>query len=247
MLLALGLLETKGLVGAIEAADAMVKAANVKIIGKENSSGALVTIKIVGDVAAVKSAIDAGSVAAQRVGQLVSAHVIPRPHDELSVLIEERKTQKSIKTKTKKKTASPSDKIDKKKESSKEKTIQQLPKETQVEMVLEKPIEKKLETEKIVKPKIKKTSDDKPKKEATKPKVIDTLAKLRAEAKSEMETSDSADSKSNSEKELDKEILTMNVHELRRLARSNLDFPIKGRDISKANRKVLLEYFRELL
>lgn len=87
MQLALGLIETKGLVGAIEAADAMLKAANVKLISKEKITAALVTIKIVGEVAAVRSAIDAGAAAAQRVGQLVSTHIIPRPDDQLEPFI----------------------------------------------------------------------------------------------------------------------------------------------------------------
>ncbi len=87
MQLALGLIETKGLIGAIEAADAMLKAANVKLISKEKITAALVTIKIVGEVAAVRSAIDAGAAAAQRVGQLVSTHIIPRPDDQLEPFI----------------------------------------------------------------------------------------------------------------------------------------------------------------
>lgn len=85
---ALGLIETRGLVGAIEAADAMLKAANVKLIGKEKSTAALVTIKVIGEVAAVQSAVDAGAAAAQRVGELVSTHVIPRPAKEIDLLIE---------------------------------------------------------------------------------------------------------------------------------------------------------------
>ena len=84
---ALGLVETKGLVAAIEAADTMVKTANVVLIGKEITRGALVTIKITGDTAAVRSAVDAGAAAAQRVGELVSKHVIPRPADGLEMLI----------------------------------------------------------------------------------------------------------------------------------------------------------------
>ena len=86
---ALGLIETRGLVAAIEAADAMVKAANVKIVGKEQTSPALITIKIVGDVAAVKSAVDAGAAAAQRVGELVSTHVIPQPDIQMLSLFPE--------------------------------------------------------------------------------------------------------------------------------------------------------------
>ena len=84
--LALGLIETKGLVGAIEAADAMVKAADVKLISKEYVTGALVIIKVIGETAAVKASVDAGSAAAQRIGELVSAHVIPRPDDQIDIL-----------------------------------------------------------------------------------------------------------------------------------------------------------------
>lgn len=86
---ALGLVETKGLVGAIEAADAMVKAANVKLIGTETTIAALVTVKVVGEVAAVKAAVDAGATAAERVGQLISVHVIPRPHESTETIVYE--------------------------------------------------------------------------------------------------------------------------------------------------------------
>lgn len=86
-LIALGLVETKGLVGAIEAADAMVKAANVRLIGKETIGGGYVTVMVRGDVGAVKAATDAGAAAAKRVGELVSVHVIPRPHDELENIL----------------------------------------------------------------------------------------------------------------------------------------------------------------
>ena len=84
---ALGLIETKGLVGAIEAADAMVKAANVVLIGKEHVGGGLVTVMVRGDVGAVKAATDAGAAAADRVGELVSVHVIPRPHSEVEFIL----------------------------------------------------------------------------------------------------------------------------------------------------------------
>ena len=80
---ALGMVETKGLVSAIEAADAMVKAANVTLVGKEHVGGGLVTVLVRGDVGAVKAATDAGAAAAERVGELVSVHVIPRPHNEI--------------------------------------------------------------------------------------------------------------------------------------------------------------------
>jgi ethanolamine utilization protein EutM len=86
---ALGLIETKGLVGAIEAADAGLKAADVRFIGREYADAGLVTVMFAGEVAAVRSAVDAGSAAAQRVGQLVSAHVIPRPHHDLEAMEED--------------------------------------------------------------------------------------------------------------------------------------------------------------
>ncbi|WP_338653847.1 BMC domain-containing protein [Lysinibacillus sp. Y5S-8] len=84
---ALGMIETKGLVGSIEAADAMVKAANVNIVGKVHVGGGIVTVLVRGDVGAVKAATDAGAAAAQRVGELLSVHVIPRPHAELEAML----------------------------------------------------------------------------------------------------------------------------------------------------------------
>ncbi len=80
---ALGMVETKGLIGSIEAADAMVKAANVVLIGKEYIGAGYVTVLVRGDVGAVKAATDAGAAAARRVGELISVHVIPRPHGEV--------------------------------------------------------------------------------------------------------------------------------------------------------------------
>ena len=84
---ALGMIETKGLVASIEAADAMVKAANVTLIGKEHVGGGLVTVMVRGDVGAVKAATDAGAAAAERVGELISVHVIPRPHEEVEFIL----------------------------------------------------------------------------------------------------------------------------------------------------------------
>jgi ethanolamine utilization protein EutM len=86
-MIALGMVETKGLVGAIEAADAMVKSANVKLIGKETIGGGYVTVMVRGDVGAVKAATDAGAAAAKRVGELVSVHVIPRPHSNIEFIL----------------------------------------------------------------------------------------------------------------------------------------------------------------
>ena len=84
---ALGMVETKGLVASIEAADAMVKAANVTLIGKVHVGGGLVTVMVRGDVGAVEAATDAGAAAAGNIGELVSVHVIPRPHGEVELIL----------------------------------------------------------------------------------------------------------------------------------------------------------------
>ncbi len=89
-MIALGMVETKGLIGSIEAADAMVKAANVKLIGKEQIGAAYVTVMVRGDVGAVKAATDAGAAAAARVGELISVHVIPRPHGDVEIILPRR-------------------------------------------------------------------------------------------------------------------------------------------------------------
>jgi ethanolamine utilization protein EutM len=84
---ALGMIETRGLIGAIEAADAMVKAANVILVGTEKIGSGLVTVMVRGDVGAVKAAVDAGVSAAERVGEVVSNYVIPRPHTDVEKLL----------------------------------------------------------------------------------------------------------------------------------------------------------------
>jgi microcompartment protein CcmL/EutN len=89
---ALGMIETKGLVGAVEAADAMVKAANVTLVGYEKIGSGLVTVMVRGDVGAVKAASDAGAAAAKAVGEVVSVHVIPRPHTDTEKMIPARGT-----------------------------------------------------------------------------------------------------------------------------------------------------------
>jgi microcompartment protein CcmL/EutN len=199
---ALGLIETRGLVGAIEAADAMMKAADVKLISKEYSSGALVTIKIMGETAAVKASIDAGSVAASRVGELVSAHVIPRPDDQLDLLLFDQEI-----TFKEKKIA--------------EKPVPPVKAKTEVP-------EKKNEIKvNPVKPNIT------PKKKVIpKPKVEVKVAPVSKSANVKLPSMD--------------QLVALNVHGLRRIARGIDNFPIKGRDISKANRAKLLDYFKEL-
>jgi len=92
---ALGLIETRGLVAAIEAADAMVKAANVRFLGRQKVKAGLITVMVAGDVGAVKAATDAGAAACQRIGQMVSAHVIPRPHGEIDKVLPKGPKEKS--------------------------------------------------------------------------------------------------------------------------------------------------------
>ena len=87
---ALGMVETRGLVGSIEAADVMVKTANVALLGTEYIRNGLVTVEVIGEVAAVNAAVEAGAAAARRVGQLVSTHVIPRPSDEIESILKQR-------------------------------------------------------------------------------------------------------------------------------------------------------------
>ena len=87
MMQALGMIETKGLVASIEAGYAMVKSANIMMMGKEHVGGGLVTVMVRGDVGAVKAATDAGAAAAERVGELISVHVIPRPHEEVESIL----------------------------------------------------------------------------------------------------------------------------------------------------------------
>lgn len=89
---ALGMVETKGLVGAIEAADAMVKAASVTLVGSERIGGGYVTVMVRGDVGAVKAATEVGAAAAQKVGEVISVHVIPRPHSDLEKILPQTKT-----------------------------------------------------------------------------------------------------------------------------------------------------------
>jgi ethanolamine utilization protein EutM len=93
---ALGLVETKGLIGSIEAADAMVKAANVVLAGKEYIGAGYVTVMVRGDVGAVKAATDAGAAAARRVGELISVHVIARPHAEIEKVLPKTKDAKAL-------------------------------------------------------------------------------------------------------------------------------------------------------
>lgn len=202
MLLALGLVETKGLIGAIEAADAMAKTANVKIVGKEKITAALVTIKVVGEVAAVKAAVDAGAAAAQRVGQLVSAHVIPRPDDQLEDIIYDFKV-----------------------------------KPAEVSEIKEE--EPKQEPEKEIEP------EPEPEQEPEEEHAHDEEVSLFDNSGRMQEMIEGMKGESASIPPVE-ELRELNVHELRHLARTYEGFPIKGRQISKANREELINFFDQL-
>jgi len=211
---ALGLVETRGLVAAIEAADAMVKAANVVLVGKERTDPALITIKVVGETAAVRSAVDAGAAAASRVGVLVSTHIIPQPDIQMTSLIPEIEDDSN----RKKEIPIPVGKDEKKYFiSTEEKPKKEI-----------KPAEKRKESLNS----------------------SDTISRLRKEAlgtKKEIEKKEPKTVsviKGNLKIE---EIEILNVHQLRRLARDTEGFPIQGRQISMANRNVLLDYFKNLI
>lgn len=243
---ALGLIETRGLVGAIEAADAMVKAADVHIAGKELAGGGLVTIKVLGEVAAVKAAIDSGSAAAKRVGELVSVHIIPKPDDELIKILPEIS----------------GDSYFIKQVDQSRKTEEKIVVMEEVE-VKEKPLPKKKTIEPETKSDI--VEVEKEQEEVPEPAAglfeesNDTISRLRREALGVKESKKAAAFKFipkaekemitvSSQKQLDDlQIENLDVHQLRHLARNITNFPIQGRDISKASRKELFEYFANLI
>ncbi len=221
MQLALGLIETKGLIGAIEAADAMVKAANVKLVSKEKITAALVTVKIIGEVAAVKSAVDAGAAAAQKVCQLVSVHVIPRPDEQLNDIIF---TPELNVVSVEEKESFVIDNDDKTQEIDINETSEEHGKSIeQQEFLFEEVKEEKVRKQRK--------------------KISSTIETLKNEAISELQE-ESTNVKQDIPSE--DELSNLNVHELRHLARAFENFPIKGRQISRANREELIEYFNKL-
>ena len=249
MQLALGLIETKGLIAAIEAADAMAKAADVTIIGSEKITAALVTIKITGEVAAVRAAVDAGAAAAQRVGEVISVHVIPRPDDELDQILNVSSTggaPDSKKTPRKRKNDSQQAGLFDRHETSE--TL------VEVEEPAAEPEQEEIQEEFIEGPgdvtdeEISASSDENE-------SVVEQTEDISTEPEEikEKETKPAKKSSSAVPKNVEKketgaqgELESMNVHELRRLARTIEDFPIKGREISKANRDTLISYLKGL-
>ena len=241
---ALGLVETRGLVAAIEAADAMVKTSNVTLIGKEITRPALVTIKIVGDVAAVKASVDAGAAAAKKVGELVSIHVIPQPDSQMIILLPE------IKDEDKRPTG--------KSRASEKKEI----KETEMVSVEEpglksspvKEIQEITEKKQAQKTKTRQIEPEDEKKSASDEDIFSTdhLERLRREAlgiKADQKEETKQDKQSAGPKEqlTLEELEKLNVHQLRKQARATDNFPIQGREISRANRNQLLDYFKKLI
>lgn len=314
---ALGLLETKGLIGAIEAADAMAKAADIKIVCKEKITAALVTIKIVGDTAAVRSALDAGAKAAEKVGQLVAVHLIPRPDDQIDFIIENSE-----------RIAVPQNSSDKKKITEEQLSVdntevkekeefaleeiqnkppkQQKPKENddagffgslfndeeiQDDVVLDQivseeiveesediipdillteeveedlyeenpeiteeisvneetttPEPEKTDTAETTESELKIIIEDRAEKVVEKP-VEMTIAELDTETHEDIHHNEDDDIPEITELPEFRELELMSVPELRKLARGVKNFPIKGREISKANKLQLLGLFREI-
>jgi len=188
---ALGLVETKGLVGAIEAADAMVKTANVILVGKEVTGGALVTIKVIGDTAAVRSAVEAGATAAQRVGELVSQHIIPRPAEGMEELI-----------------------------------FAGSPRQQEA-------VERMLRGESVPQVRIPSPAEE--------PTSKEEKEEAPEEEPSEEEPLSMPEGLSPEQEEYFKQLDVMTVHELRKTARSVEGISIYGRQISRANKKELIE------
>ena len=221
---ALGMVETRGLVASIEAADAMVKAAKVTLVGKERAKAGLITIMVLGETAAVTSAVDAGAAAAQRVGELVSTHVIPRPDDQMSVIIPGGDSKKEV-SKEKPKPAKKTVTVKKEKPVKEKESIRPSKKAPPI-----------IEIEEEIKIKETSSTIDRLREEALGKEV----AKKEKEKKVKREKT-----KSDAETILPMEELeVLNVHQLRRLARSMEGFPIQGREISRANRGLLLDYFK---
>lgn len=226
---ALGLIETKGLIAAIESADTMLKAAEVTLLEKTHVGGGLVTVAVVGDVGAVKAAVDAGAAAAQRVGDLLSVHVIPRPHSTLDGLIVNVHPLVNETT--------PDDADDCASGSNADTAVEDVNPVEEVkktEEVVEK-IEEKREVEKTVtKAPAKKAA---PAKEKAPVKETPTKEELHKEAV------DAWVKELGIDKAMAK-LQAMAVVKLRRLAREYKTFGIAGRAISKADKGMLITEFR---
>jgi microcompartment protein CcmL/EutN len=254
---ALGLIETRGLVAAIVAADTMLKTANVTLAGRESADAGLITVKVLGDTASVKAAVEAASSAVANVGELISAHVIPRPDDGLISIFPEI-ADEEMPAPGKKEGATPAVREQKRKISVKKIVKSEKPK----------PVAKKKNEPKTGSPVKTVDKTDKPKiKEETsqitlfdvenetvtdiseEPVVIkeDKIIQRPAPKKSEQQPGKESVIIKSEKDILDLNLDALDVHQLRRLARSVEGFPIQGRQISRANRKILIEYFKNLV
>lgn len=258
---ALGLIETKGLIGAIEAADAMAKAANVKLIGKEKITAALVTVKITGEVAAVKAAVDAGAAAAQRVGQLVAIHVIPQPDSQMTELLPEIAEESAVQKISPKKNIEKEILVEEKisladTDEKKSDVVDSMPKVEEEKKEVIHRGRRKIEKAKT------ETRDEKPMEIEAESLGTDlfgsaaseTIARLRQEALG-VSTPKIEKQSPQFEEEISVESISdfrtidlnsFNVHQLRHLARHTEGFPIQGREISRANRKELIDFFESI-
>ena len=259
MSLALGLIETKGLVGAIEAADAMAKAANVTLLGKEQTNPAMITITVVGEVAAVKASVDAGAAAASRVGQLVSTHVIPRPDLQLSVLfpgIVEPEETATPQEQAKPEKKAPRQKAKKVVTVEEVKPLKPEPAPQIEEADTEdEEVQEYIPEEEIVAPEPEVEEEPIPEVEDEFEEEITLFSAVNepqieiVEEPVQPEEPEIQEEEEIQEPEIEEElpdltgIETLNVHQLRHLARQIKSFPIIGRDVSKANRQELLYYF----
>ena len=220
---ALGLVETRGLVASIEAADAMLKASRVRLVGKERALAGLITIVVVGDVAAVKASVDAGAAAAQRVGELVSVHIIPKPDVQIKNILPIDGVEKSV---------------------TKEKIPEREPTKPAEKVIEEKAVKKEIKTTPRVKPEP--PLKEEPKKKEIKEVSSSTIERLKREALGKKPDKEKIKKQIPSKEINMRELEKLNVHQLRRLARSTENFPIKGREISRANRGQLLDYFQTI-
>jgi microcompartment protein CcmL/EutN len=197
---AIGMVETRGLVSAIEAADMMCKTADVRLLGKEYIGGGYVTVTVVGDVGAVKAAVEAGARAAARVGEVISTHVIPKPADELKKLF--YPIQKEVKA------------------------------------------EERTDSGEVAKAPLVKASKNVAKgptlKESKKPADASPMEKPKSVAEEPQGYNFSKDGLSPDELAALTEWENLNVHELRKLARQTMGISIYGRQISKANKVMLI-------
>ena len=237
MQIALGFIETDSFIGAVEASNVMVKTYNVILIGKEVFTTGSITVKIIGENSEVKAAVETGVQVIKKLGFNASSHIITDPDEQLLTILPEIKNVFSLLKKIPKEAAQKSKIVEPVKEE-----------ETPAEPL--KTIDENKTVKEIRKKKEHKIPKEKPKEKVKEPVLQfknDTITRLREEAlglnkvpKKSKEKKVKVEEKSNSD------LKSLNVHQLRKIARSTKNFPIQGREISKANRNVLLKYFSEL-